>query len=138
MEPLDLRKIMMPFRSFILFTGLLLPLCSLLPAQTNLALSSATVPPGGVAALDLSLSSDPSNPLAALEWTFNYPPKCRKPDRDRRTRIICRRQNSVLQQWSKLLHLRRIGIERQYHFRWSSRYPVDNSRGRNCPAGHPE
>ena len=64
---------MMPFRSFILFTGLLLPLSNLLPAQTNLALSSATVPPGGAAALNLSLSSAPASPLAAVQWTLNYP-----------------------------------------------------------------
>src|ERR1017187_2587943 len=61
------------FRSCILLTGLLLPLNNLLQAQTSLALSSATVPPGGTTALTLSLSSPPSSPLAAIQWTFSYP-----------------------------------------------------------------
>src|ERR1019366_4030263 len=61
------------FRSCILLTGLLLPLNNLLQAQTSLALSSATVPPGGTTALTLSLSSPPSSPLAAVQWTFAYP-----------------------------------------------------------------
>ena len=32
-----------------------------------------SVPPGGATALNLSLTSDPSNQPAALEWTFSYP-----------------------------------------------------------------
>ncbi len=40
-----------------------------LRAQTVLTLSSATVPPGGTASLELSLKSD-GPPIAALEWTF--------------------------------------------------------------------
>ena len=63
----------MPNRSFILLIGLLLPLSNLLHAQSSLALSSASVAPGGATALNLSLSSDPSNKPAALEWTFSYP-----------------------------------------------------------------
>ncbi len=63
----------MPYRSFILLIGLFLPLSNLLHAQSTLALSSAAVPPGGATALNLSLSSDPSNQPAALEWTFSYP-----------------------------------------------------------------
>ena len=63
----------MPYRSLILLIGLLLPLSSLLHAQSSLALSSASVPPGGATALNLSLTSDPSNQPAALEWTFSYP-----------------------------------------------------------------
>src|SRR5260370_456396 len=75
MEPLDLMKITTRFRSFILLTGLLLPLSNLLQAQTSLALSSATVPPGGAPALNLSLSS-PSSPLSAgiLAPTASSPP----------------------------------------------------------------
>ena len=60
-------------RSLILLIGLLLPVSNLLHAQSSLALSSAVVPPGGATALDLSLSSPPSNQPAAIEWTFSYP-----------------------------------------------------------------
>ena len=66
-------KIRTLFRSSILLTGLLLPLSNPLRAQTSLALSSATVPPGGTTALNLSLSSLSSGPLAAVQWTFSYP-----------------------------------------------------------------
>src|ERR1039458_8058893 len=66
-------KIKMLFTRFILLTALLLPLSNLLQAQTSLALSSAIATPGGTAALNLSLSSPPSSPLVAVQWTFNYP-----------------------------------------------------------------
>src|ERR1035437_210926 len=66
-------KIKMLFSRFILLTALLLPLSNLLQAQTSLALSSAIATPGGTAALNLSLSSPPSSPLLAVQWTFNYP-----------------------------------------------------------------
>ena len=66
-------KIRTLFRSSILLAGLLLPLSNPLRAQTSLALSSATVPPGGTTALNLSLSSLSSGPLAAVQWTFSYP-----------------------------------------------------------------
>src|ERR1039457_2518201 len=66
-------KIKMLFTRFILLTALLLPLSNLLQAQTSLALSSAIATPGGTAALNLSLSSPPSSPLLAVQWTFNYP-----------------------------------------------------------------
>src|ERR1039458_2294166 len=65
------------FRSCILLTGLLLPLNNLLQAQTSLALSSATVPPGGTAARTpsgpLPPSPPPSSPLAPIQGTFSYP-----------------------------------------------------------------
>src|ERR1017187_3685066 len=66
-------KIKMLFTRFILLTALLLPLSNLLQAQTSLALSSAIATPGGTAALNLSLSSPPSSPLVAVQWTFAYP-----------------------------------------------------------------
>src|ERR1017187_8119374 len=70
------------FRSCILLTGLLLPLNNLLQAQTSLALSSATVPPGGTTALTLSLSRSedafqklytPHRPLVAVEQSLAGP-----------------------------------------------------------------
>src|ERR1039457_4487113 len=66
-------KIIMFFRSCTLLAVLCLPLSNVVQAQTSLALSSATVSPGGTAALALSLSSPPSSPLAAVQWTFAYP-----------------------------------------------------------------
>src|ERR1035441_9695651 len=51
----------------------LLPMCNILQAQTSLALSSATVPLGAAAALNLSLSSPTLSPTLAIQWTFNYP-----------------------------------------------------------------
>src|ERR1035437_8429138 len=66
-------KIIMFFRSCTLLAVLCLPLSNVVQAQTSLTLSSATVSPGGTAALALSLSSPPSSPLAAVQWTFAYP-----------------------------------------------------------------
>ncbi len=58
----------------MLLSGFLWPLSNLLYAQPSLALSSATVAPGGSTALNLSFSSSPSSPLSAVQWTFNFPP----------------------------------------------------------------
>jgi hypothetical protein len=57
--------------SSILITTLILPF-SILQAQNNLALSSASVPAGGTAVLNLSLSSVAAQP-ANIQWTLNYP-----------------------------------------------------------------
>ena len=66
-------KIKMLSTRFILVAALLLSLGNLLQAQSTLALSSAAVPPGGTTTLNLSLSSCPSSPLAAIQWTVGYP-----------------------------------------------------------------
>src|ERR1035438_9280069 len=60
-------------RTSVLLASLLSPFNCLLQAQTSLALSSGAVPPGGTAVLNLSLSSPAISPLAAVQWTFNYP-----------------------------------------------------------------
>src|SRR5260370_26520730 len=67
-------KITTLVRSLMLLSGFLWPLSNLLYAQPSLALSSATVAPGGSTALNLSFSSSPSSPLSAVQWTFNLPP----------------------------------------------------------------
>src|SRR5260370_28844870 len=67
-------KITTLVRSLMLLSGFLWPLSNLLYDQPSLALSSATVAPGGSTALNLSSSSSPSSPLSAVQWTFNLPP----------------------------------------------------------------
>ena len=67
----NLMKLTVCLRSSILLTTLITPL-SLLQAQSNLTLSSASVPAGGTAQLNLSLSSVSGQP-ANIQWTFNYP-----------------------------------------------------------------
>jgi hypothetical protein len=65
-------KLTVCLRSSILLTTLITPSSSLLQAQNNLTLSSASVPAGGTAVLNLSLSSAATQP-ANLQWTLNYP-----------------------------------------------------------------
>ena len=107
-------KIKTLLRSSILLSGLLLPLSNLLQAQASLALSSATVPPGGTATLNLSLSSSSSSSLTSVQWTLSYPAAsagsitvaagaC----------AVLSGQDSVLYRWSEFLHLRRVGNEFQ-------------------------
>src|ERR1017187_6626626 len=59
------------FWSVILFPLLLFPSTPL--PQSALTLSSVTAAPGGIVALDLSLSSAASSLPAAIQWTFTYP-----------------------------------------------------------------
>src|ERR1019366_10060711 len=59
------------FGSLALLIIFLLPLCNFLQAQTNIALSSGAVTPGGTTVLNLSLTSRSS--MAAVQWTFGYP-----------------------------------------------------------------
>ena len=59
--------------SSILLITLFLLSSSQLHAQSNLALSSGTVLPGGTTSLSLSLSSPGSNQPAAIQWTLTYP-----------------------------------------------------------------
>ena len=66
-------KISYLFRSFILLSGAVCLSSTLLHAQPGLSLASATVPSGGSTALNLSFTSSPSSPLAAVQWTFNFP-----------------------------------------------------------------
>jgi len=55
------------------FAGPLL-LAATLPAQPpSLALSRVTVAPGGTAVLELSFTALVESPVAALEWTFQFP-----------------------------------------------------------------
>jgi hypothetical protein len=42
-------------------------------AQTCLSVSTAAIAPGDTADLEISLTSPPETPLAALQWTFDYP-----------------------------------------------------------------
>jgi hypothetical protein len=49
------------------------PWAGILHAQSSLVLSSAAVAPGGSAVLDLTLSSDPNNRPAGIQWTLSYP-----------------------------------------------------------------
>jgi hypothetical protein len=64
-------------RSAIEMSGRCLPLLVLLVhggnAQTCLSVSTAAIAPGGTADLEISLTSPPQAPLAALQWTFDYP-----------------------------------------------------------------
>ena len=64
-------KIKQLFGSLALLIIFLLPLCNFLQAQTNIALSSGAVTPGGTTVLNLSLTSPSS--MAAVQWTFGYP-----------------------------------------------------------------
>src|ERR1022692_2021719 len=66
-----LMKIKQLFGSLALLIIFLLPLCNFLQAQTNIALSSGAVTPGGTTVLNLSLTSPSS--MAAVQWTFGYP-----------------------------------------------------------------
>src|ERR1035441_2100938 len=66
-----LMKIKQLFGSLALLIIFLLPLCNFLRAQTNIALSSGAVTPGGTTVLNLSLTSPSS--MAAVQWTFGYP-----------------------------------------------------------------
>src|ERR1017187_5299177 len=66
-----LMKIKQLFGSLALLIIFLLPLCNFLQAQTNIALSSGAVTPGGTTVLNLSLTSRSS--MAAVQWTFGYP-----------------------------------------------------------------
>jgi len=66
-------KLSVVLSSSILLITLFLLSSSQLHAQSNLALSSGTVLPGGTTSLSLSLSSPVSNQPAALQWTLTYP-----------------------------------------------------------------
>src|SRR6266498_2208980 len=52
---------------FALFLG-----CSAYAQSTNLGLSSGSGVQGGSVSLNLSLTADPTNPPAGLQWTFSY------------------------------------------------------------------
>src|ERR1035438_4878566 len=67
----NLMKIKQLFGSLALLIIFLLPLCNFLQAQTNIALSSGVVTPGGTAVIDLSLTSPSA--MVAIQWTFGYP-----------------------------------------------------------------
>src|ERR1035438_6121786 len=68
-----LMKIKQLFGSLALLIIFLLPLCNFLQAQTNIALSSGAVTPGGTTVLNLSITSGTASSVAAVQWTFGYP-----------------------------------------------------------------
>jgi hypothetical protein len=59
--------------SALRFPGQLLLAAALYAQPPSLALSRVTAAPDGTAVLELSYTSVPESPVAALQWTFQYP-----------------------------------------------------------------